>query len=414
MGESGENSNVWFTEAIQLVEKNKIGWAWWPLKKINSVVNPLTIIKTPAYQTLLDYWTNGGTAPSAGFATYTLMQMASNARIEYCTYHKDVIDAMFRQVVDSTTRPFASHVVPGVIHAPEYDLGRNGKAYFDTDIATYQVSTGTYTAWNSGWAYRNDGVDIETTTDTHPNSDGFDVGWTADTEWLQYTTKVDSTAAYKVQVRYAAAASGSKIKLKSDEVDITPEIPMPSSGGNQSWNFLTINDVILYKGSRKLRVVFEKGGLNLGFLEFSLSKKLIDLPLNPVTAETYQQSEQIYISFNKMLIDSTVSITGFSFTVNGHPATISTFSLSNSNAFQIVAGLGQQIIDGDTILLNYAGGQVKATDGTSLHDFSNFPVKNNLPARLPVPGKIEAEAFSVNQGLSVETCSDVGGGQDVG
>jgi len=42
MGESGENSNTWFTEAIGLVERHNIGWAWrhgihyrncWPISK---------------------------------------------------------------------------------------------------------------------------------------------------------------------------------------------------------------------------------------------------------------------------------------------------------------------------------------------------------------------------------------------
>lgn len=32
LGESGENSNVWFKEAISLVESNNIGWAFWPMK----------------------------------------------------------------------------------------------------------------------------------------------------------------------------------------------------------------------------------------------------------------------------------------------------------------------------------------------------------------------------------------------
>ena len=34
MGESGENSNAWFTDAISLFEDNDIGWAFWPWKKI--------------------------------------------------------------------------------------------------------------------------------------------------------------------------------------------------------------------------------------------------------------------------------------------------------------------------------------------------------------------------------------------
>ena len=414
LGESGENSNPWFTEAIRLVESNGIGWAWWPLKKINSVVNPMTIKKTPEYQTLLDYWNNGGTTPTVGFATYTLMQMAANAKLENCIYRKDVIDAMFRQVYDSTTKVFVHQPIPGVIHATDFDLGRCGKAYWDTDIANYQVSTGTYTAWNSGWTYRNDGVDIETSSDSHPSSNGYDVGWTADNEWLQYTVPVDSTAAYNVQIRYAAANSVSEIKLQTNDVDITGVIAVPSSGGNQSWNFLTYNDVVLYQGIQKLKVVFEKGGMNMGFLGFSLSRKIVDLPLKPVSAETHQKSEQIYLCFNKMLVDSTVTVAGFSCTVNGHLVSITGFAKNSENSFQIILSLGQQITDGDTILLNYAEGVVKATDGTSLENFSNFPVKNNLPVHLLIPGKIEAEAFSVNQGLKLETCTDIGGGQDVG
>ena len=42
LGETGENSNVWYTEAIRLLEKNNIEWAMWPLKKMGAN-NPLEI-----------------------------------------------------------------------------------------------------------------------------------------------------------------------------------------------------------------------------------------------------------------------------------------------------------------------------------------------------------------------------------
>ncbi len=413
LGESGENSNVWFTGAIQLAEKNKIGWAWWPLKKVNSVVNPLTIRKTTEYQALLDYWTNGGTTPSAGFATYTLMQMATNAKIGNCIYRKDVIDAMFRQVYDSTTIPFADHLIPGVVHASDYDLGRNGKAYFDTDTATYQVSSGTYTEWNSGHSYRNDAVDIEAGLDPHPNSNGYDVGWTEDSEWLQYSAMVDSTAAYIVQLRFAGPA-GSKVKILANGIDITGTMAVPSSGGYQSWSSFLLNDVILYKGIQKLRIYFEKGGINLGFLGFSVSKKLTDVTFKPVSAESSPEGERIYVTFNKMLVDSTVKADGFSATLNGKPVNITYLAISGKNKFQIILTLEQQIVAGDTVKLGYAGGHVRSTDGTFLENFSNLLVKNNLPNNLSVPGKIEAEAFSFNQGFKLETTTDIGGGQDVG
>ena len=414
LGESGENSNKWFTDAIQLVEKNGIGWAWWPLKKINSVVGPMTIVKTADYQILLDYWNKGGTPPSVTFATNALMQMAENAKIQNCIYHKDVTDAMFRQVSDSTTLPFNSHLIPGVIPAPDYDLGRNGKAYLDTDIADYHVTTGTYTAWNSGYTYRNDGVDIGPSFDSDPSSNGYYIGWTADNEWLQYTIDVDSTAAYTVNFRYATPVAGAKVKLLVNDADLSGTFSLPVTGGYQSWVTFPINNVILYKGRQKIKVVFEKAGANFSYISFFLSSKIEDVNLLPTTAETHKQTEIIYLSCNKILDGSTVSGNNFSCTVNGEVVSISSVTINNENPYQIILNLGKQIFDIDNILLNYSGGNVASSDGTLLQNFSNLQVKNNLPVYILIPGKIEAESFSVNQGLVFETCSDAGGGQNAG
>ncbi len=414
LGESGENGNTWFTEAISLVESNGIGWAWWPLKKIGSVVNPLTIVKTPNYQVLLDYWNNGGTTPEAGFANYTLLQMAENAKIQNCVYHKDVIDAMFRQISDSTTIPFTEHVIPGVIRATDFDLGRNNKAYYDTEVANYSVSSGNYTTWNTGWAYRNDGVDIATSSDFDPASNGFYVGWTADNEWMQYTVQVDSSAAYEVKLRYAALNPGARVKILVNDADISGSQILAPSGGYQSWAYVTINDVILYKGQQKIKVFFEKEGANLGFMKFALQKKTEDVSLIPVSAETYKQTELIYLSCNKMLVDSTVTSAGFSCTVNGDMVNITSLTSNIANPYQVIISLDQQIFDIDIIKLSYSDGFVKATDGTSLQNFTDLPVKNNLPIYTLIPGKIEAEGFSFNQGLVLETTTDVGGGQNIG
>jgi endoglucanase len=56
LGESGENSNVWFKEAISLVESNNIGWAFWPMKKIENLAGVTSVTKTPEYDQLLKYW----------------------------------------------------------------------------------------------------------------------------------------------------------------------------------------------------------------------------------------------------------------------------------------------------------------------------------------------------------------------
>ncbi len=174
-GEAGENSNTWFRDAIRLFEDNGIGWAWWPMKKVESISGPLSVIKTADYQTLLNYWNGTGPAPTPAFAKAALMDLADKFKIENCLFQKDVIDAMFRQVYSKETLPFAVNNIPGIIYASDFDMGIAGEAYHDADIANYNVSTGNYTAWNKGWMYRNDGVDIETTTDA-VNSNGYQRG----------------------------------------------------------------------------------------------------------------------------------------------------------------------------------------------------------------------------------------------
>ena len=415
LGESGENSNPWFTEAIRLMERNDIGWSWWPLKKINTVVNPLTIPENPGYRVLLNYWQNGGSQPSAAFAMNALMQQAQNARNENCVYRKDVIDAMFRQVNDSSARPFANQVIPGIIHASDYDLGRNGIAYFDMDTANYSGNTGIYTSWNSGGAYRNDAVDIEASLDNDLNSNGFDVGWTQNNEWLQYTVDVDSSAAYTIRVRYASNVGIiSKIRLVSSGTDITASTSFPATPGVQSWNYYTFNDVILYKGKQKIRIYIDKGGLNLGFISFSLSKQLSGMSLLPVSGETYTGNRQILLTFNKQLDPSTISKSGFNCIINGNAASISSAFINPINAFQVIFSLVPEMFDGDDIKASYSGGSVLSTDQTLLSSFSNLQVRNKLPVHFVIPGKIEAESFDVNQGLQVETTTDTGGGLDVG
>lgn len=415
LGESGENSNPWFTDAIRLVEKNYIGWAWWPLKKVGSVVNPLTIPKNSGYQALLNYWKNGGTKPTAEFAKAALMQLAENARNENCIFRKDVIDAMFRQVYDPTVKPFTETHLPGVVKATDFDLGEIGKAYYDKDAYDYHVTTGTYTSWNTGWSYRNDAVDIESSEDSDPASNGYNIGWSADDEWTQYTVEVDSSAAYSVFVRYANGGSvASQLRIQSEGADVATTLSLPNTGGYKTWSYVPLSDVILYKGTQHIKLYFEKGGANLGFVKFNLSRPITEVEFQPILAETKGETEVIALSLNKEFNPATLSQNGWSCTVNGSPAEIASLTINPDNPRQLLISLKISLYDGDVIKLNYSGTSLLATDQTLLQAFTNFPVLNNLPVHFPIPGKIEAESFSVNNGLQLETTTDAGGGQNIG
>lgn len=265
-GEAGENSNHWFTQAIRLFEDNNIGWAWWPLKKVESISGPLSIIKPEGYQILLDYWEGNGTQPTADFAEDALMKLAENAKLENCEFNPDVIDAMFRQVRTDTTIPYGSHFIPGTINAVDFDLGRHNRSYRDNDIANYQVSTDTYTAWNNGWSYRNDGVDIEACADV--DGPDFNVGWIENNEWLKYTIQVNREDSFKVAVRIASLNGGGQFELRLDDEPFTDRIDVPQTGGWQDWSTIEAGSLRIPEGRHAFRIQFLNGGFNLNQIRF--------------------------------------------------------------------------------------------------------------------------------------------------
>src|SRR5437899_2865474 len=77
--------------------------------------------------------------------------------------------------------------LPGTIQAANFDDGSEGIAYHDT------------TSGNNGGSYRNTDVDIQ------PSSEGgYNVGWVAPGEWMNYSVYVAAAGSYTVQLRVAS------------------------------------------------------------------------------------------------------------------------------------------------------------------------------------------------------------------
>ena len=267
MGESGENSNLWFRDAIALLERNDIGWAWWPMKKLG-VNNPLQVKLDSNYIQLVRYWRGQGPNPGADNAFAGLMQHARNTHVSNNVFHKDVIDAMFRQTKSDAVLPFANHTIThnSIVFAVDYDLGRNGAAYFDTDTANYWVSSGKSSDWNRGRVYRNDGVDIERITDTRSN--GYGVTATEAREWLRYTVEVAQAGTYDIVIRTRAKDSTGNLGLSINQQYGRGVVVAQSAG----WQNSTVRNVSLNKGTNIIRVVIDKGGFDLNYLKFEKKK----------------------------------------------------------------------------------------------------------------------------------------------
>lgn len=268
IGETGENSNVWFTEAIRLMENNNLGWAWWPLKKIGAN-NPMQIKSNPDYDQLVAYLNGVGPNPGAEVAYSGLMQFARSARTENTIIHRDVVDAMFRQPFSPTAIPFKQNVVRNgaVLQAVDYDMGPNGIAYFDKDTADYHVSQGPR-GGNSGRTYRNDGVDIKRDSSA---TESYYVTNTEDGEWLRYTIDVTKKGTYTIQVLVASLTGGQMSLLINNQIKpFTVDIPV--TAGLLNWQPVTIKNVSLNKGKQVLRLLVNKGGFNISTISFHTDK----------------------------------------------------------------------------------------------------------------------------------------------
>lgn len=268
LGEAGENSNTWFTEAIHLVEANQIGWAWWQLKKMGNN-NPLEIKTPDGYQELLDYWSKKGSKPSAEKAQQVLNELLDNIRIEKNLYHKDVTDAMFRQVNSFKSIPFRDHVIgnQATIEAVDFDMGRAGIAYSDRDTARYQWgSPPSPSAGNRGRAYRNDGVDIQTAAENDkPYHYIFHI---EDTEWWQYAVRVTKAGTYTIQLQISAIGDTSSISVHANGQAITKSLKVPGTGGEQSWQAVEVKNLSLNRGINLIRIIADKGGFTFRSIGF--------------------------------------------------------------------------------------------------------------------------------------------------
>jgi len=94
LGESGENSNQWFRECVELVEKNHIGWAWWPFKKVTSRSCILTVKCPDNFKKVVDYWNGVGQKPTTEIALSGLFELVENLKTTNCILNKDVIEAL--------------------------------------------------------------------------------------------------------------------------------------------------------------------------------------------------------------------------------------------------------------------------------------------------------------------------------
>lgn len=134
--------------------------------------------------------------------------------------------------------------IPGTVEVEKYS------GYQDT------------TPGNSGGAYRNDGVDIEASS-----QNGYNVGWIEAGEWLDINVSVGKAGKYKMESLVASPSAGGKFHVSVNGQTLT-NVTASVTGGWQNWQWVS-NEVSLPAGDQTLRVTMDQAGFNLNALRFT-------------------------------------------------------------------------------------------------------------------------------------------------
>jgi hypothetical protein len=143
-------------------------------------------------------------------------------------------------------------MLPGVLHAENFDDGGEGIAYHDM------------TPGNAGGVYRQSDVDVAACTDG-----GYCVGWIDTGEWLAYTVDVSTAGAYTLQFRVASAVGGGRFHAAFG-LNNTTVTDVPNTGGWQNWTTVTTN-ANLAAGRQVMKLMVDAGGFNVSAITFALT-----------------------------------------------------------------------------------------------------------------------------------------------
>ncbi len=144
--------------------------------------------------------------------------------------------------------------LPTRIEAENYDQGAEGATYHDTTIG------------NTGAVYRTDGVDIQATADT---GGGYNIGYVATGEWLQYTVNVARSTYYTLNLRVSRQTAGTGlVRVLFNGVDKTGSLVVPNTTNWNNYVNLPIT-VKLDAGQQVMRVEMLSPSFNLNYIEFT-------------------------------------------------------------------------------------------------------------------------------------------------
>ncbi|MDX2140922.1 MAG: carbohydrate-binding protein [Chloroflexota bacterium] len=157
--------------------------------------------------------------------------------------------------------------IPGRIQAENYDWGANGAAYNDTSPGQ-----------EGGALYRAGDVDLKLSP-----YGGVAVGWFIAGEWLAYTVNVATTGYYDISIFGGTVDSGRQLRLEFGGINRTGSITLPQTADWQTYTTVTARNIYLTAGQQVLRIVNERGYLDVDWVEVVFVSGVTSTPTPTLT-----------------------------------------------------------------------------------------------------------------------------------
>jgi endoglucanase len=104
MGESGENQDAWIAQFRAMLEKNEVGWTFWPYKKIDATSSPVSFSRPMHWDEIVAYAAlPGGTGaaedkmkkrPSIQDSRAALADLLAKVKLENCRVNEGYLKAL--------------------------------------------------------------------------------------------------------------------------------------------------------------------------------------------------------------------------------------------------------------------------------------------------------------------------------
>jgi hypothetical protein len=138
-----------------------------------------------------------------------------------------------------------------------------GKVEAEEYLNAYDVTPG-----NTGGAYRKGDVDIQTCSDA---GGGFNIGYTEPGEWVEYSFPFTSAGTYRLTLRVASAATGTKsMTVQIDDAAGSRQKPVAFTyaDGWQTWHDVSVDmSVVAVSRGMTMRISFNSRNINFNAVD---------------------------------------------------------------------------------------------------------------------------------------------------